>query len=118
MYSPSDWPALFILRFFFCANQIATIVPSPSVEASSREIYMKTTPRLVVNGTNFNTKSTELYFDPPLQEGTVIQKQVRVGAVMKKSRKNKMDVIRVSEVITSQNKKGSVTLKMCSKHLE
>lgn len=37
---------------------------------------MKTTPRLVVNGTNFNTKNTELYFDPPLEEGTVIQKQV------------------------------------------
>ena len=58
------------------AAQIATIVPSPSVEASSKEIYMKTTPRLVVNGTNFNLKNTELYFDPPLQEGTVIQKQV------------------------------------------
>lgn len=39
---------------------------------------MKTTPRLVVNGTNFNLKNTELYFDPPLQEGTTIQKQVRV----------------------------------------
>lgn len=57
--------------------QIATIVPSPSVEASSKEIYMKTTPRLVVNGTNFNIKNTELYFDPPLQEGTAISKQVR-----------------------------------------
>eukprot|EP00903_Cladosiphon_okamuranus_P014061 g13069.t1 len=56
--------------------QIATIVASPAVEASSKEIYMKTTPRLVVNGTNFNTKNTELYFDPPLQEGTVIQKQI------------------------------------------
>ncbi|CAM9536997.1 unnamed protein product, partial [Laminaria digitata] len=30
--------------------QIATIVPSPAVEASSKEVYMKTTPRLVVNG--------------------------------------------------------------------
>lgn len=60
-------------------GQIATVVPSPSVEASSREIYMKTTPRLIVNGTNFNLKNTELYFDPPLQEGTVIQKQVRSG---------------------------------------
>ena len=40
---------------------------------------MKTTPRLIINGTNFNLKSTELYFDPPLQEGTTIQKQVRGG---------------------------------------
>ncbi|CAN0190438.1 unnamed protein product, partial [Ectocarpus fasciculatus] len=56
--------------------QIATIVPSPTVEASSREIYMETTPKLIVNGTNFNTKITELYFDPPLQEGVVIQKKV------------------------------------------
>lgn len=60
---------------FTCA-QIATIVPSPSVEASDKEIYMKTTPRLILNGTNFNLKNTELYFDPPLQEGTVIQKLV------------------------------------------
>lgn len=56
--------------------QIATIVPSPVVVASSKEVYMKTTPRLVVNGTNFNLKNTELYFDPPLQEGTTIQKQI------------------------------------------
>lgn len=39
---------------------------------------MKTTPKLIVNGTNFNVKSTELYYDPPLQEGTKIQKQVWV----------------------------------------
>ncbi|CBN78994.1 peptidase S1 and S6, chymotrypsin/Hap [Ectocarpus siliculosus] len=56
--------------------QIATIVPSPTVEASSKPIYMQTTPKLIVNGTNFNTKITELYFDPPLQEGVVIQKKV------------------------------------------
>lgn len=47
------------------------------MDASSKEIYMKTTPRLIINGTNFNLKSTELFFDPPLQEGTTIQKQVR-----------------------------------------
>eukprot|EP00752_Nemacystus_decipiens_P008845 g7893.t1 len=56
--------------------QIATILPAPTVDASSKEIYMKTTPRLVINGTNFNLKSTELFFDPPLQEGTAIQKQL------------------------------------------
>ncbi|CAM9563075.1 unnamed protein product, partial [Hapterophycus canaliculatus] len=56
--------------------QIATIVPAPTVEASSKEIYMATTPRLVLNGTNFNLKNTELFFDPPLQEGTAIQKQI------------------------------------------
>lgn len=37
---------------------------------------MQTTPRLIVNGTNFNLKNTELYFDPPLQEGTAFSKQV------------------------------------------
>lgn len=41
---------------------------------------MKTTPRLVLNGTNFNVKNTALFFDPPLQEGTVIQKQVGTRA--------------------------------------
>ncbi len=51
------------------------------MEASSREIYMKTTPRVVVNGTNFNVKDTQLFFDPPLQEGVVIQKSVRARAV-------------------------------------
>lgn len=56
--------------------QVATVVPAPSVESSKREIYMKTTPRLVVNGTNFNLKETALFFDPPLNEGTVIQKKI------------------------------------------
>lgn len=51
-------------------------MPAPTVETSSHEIYMKTTPKLVVNGTNFNVKNTELYFDPPLEEGVQIQKQV------------------------------------------
>ena len=69
----------FLPRCLHTYSQIATILPSPSVDASSKEIYMKTTPRLIINGTNFNLKSTELYFDPPLQEGTTIQKQVRGG---------------------------------------
>lgn len=56
--------------------QIATILPTPTVDSNVHEIYMKTTPKLIVNGTNFNVKSTELYYDPPLQEGTKIQKQV------------------------------------------
>lgn len=38
---------------------------------------MRTTPKLVVNGTNFNLKNTELYFDPPLMEFTDFTKQVR-----------------------------------------
>lgn len=73
MYSSDVHPVLLVR---FDLQQIATIVPSPTVEASSKEIYMKTTPKLIVNGTNFNVKNTELYFDPPLEEGTDIQKQV------------------------------------------
>eukprot|EP00752_Nemacystus_decipiens_P008235 g7364.t1 len=49
------------------AVHIVTIRPMPSVDMSSKLIYMKTTPRLVLNGTNFNTHETKLYFDPPLQ---------------------------------------------------
>ena len=59
--------------------QVATVLPTPTVEASSREIYMTTTPKLIVSGTNFNLKNTALFFDPPLNEGTVIQKQVDFG---------------------------------------
>ncbi|CAM9721966.1 unnamed protein product [Ascophyllum nodosum] len=58
------------------AVHVATVLPTPTVEASSREIYMTTTPKLIVNGTNFNLENTALFFDPPLNEGTVIQKQI------------------------------------------
>ncbi|CAN0460866.1 unnamed protein product [Ectocarpus sp. 8 AP-2014] len=37
---------------------------------------MQTTPTLFINGTNFNTKTTTLYLNPPLQEGVVIHQKV------------------------------------------
>ena len=60
--------------------QIATVTASPSAETSSRLIYMTRTPRILINGTNFNVNDTKLFFDPPLQEGVTIQKQVRAGS--------------------------------------
>jgi len=70
----SHFPPLSLL--LYGTVQVATIVPAPTVQSSSREIYMKTTPKLAINGTNFNIKDTQLFFDPPLKEETVIQKQV------------------------------------------
>ncbi|CAN0462313.1 unnamed protein product, partial [Ectocarpus sp. 8 AP-2014] len=61
--------------------QIATIVPSPTVEASSTKIYMQTTPTLFINGTNFNTKTTTLYFNPPLEEGVVIHQKISITKI-------------------------------------
>ncbi|CAM9929044.1 unnamed protein product, partial [Phaeothamnion confervicola] len=55
---------------------VARVIPTPTVESSDKIIYLKATPRLALNGTNFNVKRTELYFDPPLVEGQQFTMQV------------------------------------------
>ncbi|KAG5177614.1 peptidase S1 and S6, chymotrypsin/Hap [Tribonema minus] len=56
--------------------QVATVYPTPDVEASDALVYTTTPPNLIVNGTNFNIKHTALFFDPPLQDGVDISTQV------------------------------------------
>ena len=48
---------------------MATLVPTPTVYPSTNIVYLTTSPHLKINGTNFNEKSTALYFSPPLSEG-------------------------------------------------
>lgn len=62
-----DWPAGDILCVR--AAQVATILPTPTVYPSTNMVYLTASPRLLVNGTNFNTKETQLFFSPPLKDG-------------------------------------------------
>ncbi|CAN0006055.1 unnamed protein product, partial [Laminaria digitata] len=49
---------------------VATLLPTPTVYPSTNIVYLTTSPHLKINGTNFNEKSTALYFSPPLRDGT------------------------------------------------
>lgn len=49
--------------------QIAKVYPTPTVSPSTKLVYLTVTPWLMINGTNFNTKQTSLFFSPPLAEG-------------------------------------------------
>lgn len=60
--------AFFLLILF--PPQVATLIPTPTVYPSTNIVYLATSPHLKINGTNFNEKSTALYFSPPLKEGT------------------------------------------------
>jgi hypothetical protein len=62
--------------------QVATVLLTPDVEASDRLIYLSTPPLLLVNGTNFNTKHTSLFFDPPLAAGVDFTMKVSASACM------------------------------------
>jgi len=48
------------------AEDVAKIIPTPTVLESAQVIYEKATRQFVINGTNFNPKRTDLIFDPPL----------------------------------------------------
>jgi hypothetical protein len=62
--------------------QVATVLLTPDVEASDRLIYLSTPPLLLVNGTNFNTKHTSLFFDPPLAAGIDFTMEVSPSTCM------------------------------------
>jgi len=49
--------------------QVATIVPTPTVYPSNKMLYLTKSPWVMVNGTNFDLKTTGLFFSPPLVEG-------------------------------------------------
>lgn len=77
---PSHPRRCFPFSWFGLTAQIATVVPCPSVKGSSKQIYMKTTPRLVIEGSNFNITNTELVFDPPLNASSPdLHRQVRIN---------------------------------------
>jgi hypothetical protein len=48
------------------AEDVAKVIPTPTVLKSDQVIYEKATRQFVINGTNFNAKRTDLIFDPPL----------------------------------------------------
>ena len=48
------------------AEDVAMVIPTPSVLESDQVIYSTGTRQFVINGTNFNPKRTDLIFDPPL----------------------------------------------------
>ncbi|CAM9159288.1 unnamed protein product [Choristocarpus tenellus] len=62
--------------------QVAAIIPTPTVAASSKIIFMTATPFIYINGTNFNTKHTALFFDPPLRLNIDVAMQVRVRVLI------------------------------------
>jgi hypothetical protein len=47
-------------------DDVAKVVPTPSVLKSDQVIYQKATRQFAINGTNFNPKRTDLIFEPPL----------------------------------------------------
>ena len=52
------------------------MIPTPNVYPSMEILYLKTSPFLKINGTNFNVKETHLFFNPPLTEGVDISIKV------------------------------------------
>eukprot|EP00903_Cladosiphon_okamuranus_P015736 g14524.t1 len=56
---------------------VATIIPTPTVHPSTNLLYLTKSPRVMVNGTNFDEKSTSLFFNPPLVDGTDINTFVK-----------------------------------------
>lgn len=79
---PSHRIVAFPSARFILILQIATVIHCPSVEASSKQVYMKVTPRLMIEGSNFNIPNTKLVFDPPLNSSPpdqVISTQVRIN---------------------------------------
>lgn len=50
-------------------HQVATVVATPTVYPSTSIVFAKATPYIMVNGTNFNVKQTQLYFSPALRDG-------------------------------------------------
>eukprot|EP00752_Nemacystus_decipiens_P008401 g7511.t1 len=51
---------------------VAAVIPTPTVYPSTNLLYITKSPRVMVNGTNFDAKSTVLYFSPPLLAGSDI----------------------------------------------
>lgn len=62
----------------FYHAQVATVIPTPTVHPSTNLIYLTKSPRVMVNGTNFDEKNTFLFFNPPLVDGTDINTFVSV----------------------------------------
>ena len=48
------------------AEDVAMVIPTPSVLESEQIVYTKASRQFAINGTNFRPKKTELIFDPPL----------------------------------------------------
>ncbi|CAN0413326.1 unnamed protein product, partial [Hapterophycus canaliculatus] len=55
--------------------QVASVIPTPTVNPSNNILYLTVSPRVMINGTNFDLKSTALYFSPPLVDGTDVAVQ-------------------------------------------
>ena len=83
-----------ISRFVLLCAQVSTLLPTPTVFPSTNIVYLTTSPRLKINGTNFNEKSTALYFSPPLREGTDVSIFVRDAFLTIKSNNKACFVIR------------------------
>ena len=67
--------ALFCLGLV-CYVQVARVVRTPTVTPSNTLLYLSATPRLKVEGTNFNFKETYLFFSPPLRVGDDVDVKV------------------------------------------
>lgn len=52
------------------------MIPTPNVYPSMEMLFLKTSPYLRINGTNFNVKETHLFFSPPLANGVDISIKV------------------------------------------
>lgn len=63
-------------------RQVARLIPTPVVYPSTNIVYITATPYLMINGTNFNTKNTQLYFSPPLSLGDDIRIAVSHGILL------------------------------------
>ncbi|CBJ30794.1 expressed unknown protein [Ectocarpus siliculosus] len=48
---------------------VASVIPTPTVYPSDRMLYLTVSPLVMINGTNFNTKTTALFFSPRLFGG-------------------------------------------------
>ncbi|CAM9180767.1 unnamed protein product [Scytosiphon promiscuus] len=68
---------------------LATVVPTPTVNPSNNILYLTVSPHVMVNGTNFDQKSTALFFSPPLLDGTDVTVLVKSSTTIWVSLVNK-----------------------------
>lgn len=67
--SPSYF--LFVVpRVLRMSLKVATVIPTPTVYPSDKMLYLTVSPHVMINGTDFDTKTTALFFSPPLSDGT------------------------------------------------
>lgn len=77
--SPS--PSKNHLVSFVFSEQVATVIPTPTVYPSTNLLYLTKSPWVMVNGTNFDEKNTALFFNPPLIDGSDINTFVSFGVL-------------------------------------